>query len=119
MEKILLSNKIFYDEDKAIEYLQDILWPDGPVCPHCGNIGKAYKLKGNSTRKGLLKCKTCRKPFTVRMKTLFEDSPLSIHKWLMATYLLCSSKKGFSSKQLERNLGITYKTAWFLSHRIR
>lgn len=109
----------FHDEDKAREYLESIRWPDGPVCPHCGEAEKIYRLNGKSHRKGLYKCGSCRKQFTVTVGTLFERSKVPLHKWLMAAYLLCSSKKGISAHQLHRMLEVTYKTAWFMDHRIR
>jgi transposase-like protein len=108
----------FHDEAAAFAYLESTRWPEGPVCAHCGTIGTAYALK---SRIGLYRCaeKACRKDFTVRVGTVFEDSPIKLHKWLLAAYLVCASKKGISSKQLERMLGVTYKTAWFMSHRLR
>lgn len=108
----------FQDEQKAFAYLESVRWPEGPVCAHCGTIGTAYALK---SRVGLYRCaeKACRKDFTVRVGTVFEDSPIKLHKWLLAAYLVCSSKKGISSHQLHRMLGVTYKTAWFMSHRLR
>jgi hypothetical protein len=117
-----------HDEDAARVYLEAKLWPDGPVCPKCGLIDEAYKLEGETTRKGLWKCSGCRQPFTVTMGTIFEDSHIPLHKWLFAIYLMCSSKKGMSAHQLWRNLwGVdetgkqlgSYKTAWFMAHRIR
>lgn len=109
----------FQDADKAREYLEAIRWPNGPVCPHCGSIRQHYALQGKSTRAGLYKCIDCREQFTVTVGTVFERSKIALHIWLQAVYLLCSSKKGMSSKQLERMLGVTYKTAWFMTHRIR
>lgn len=114
----------FGSEDQAREFLEKALWPDGPVCPHCGVIGNSYRLSpkadGKShVRAGVWKCSACRKQFTVRVGTIFEDSHIPLHKWLMAIHLLCSSKKGMSSHQLHRMLGITYKSAWFMTHRIR
>lgn len=110
----------FQDADKARVYLERQVWPNGPVCPHCGSVTKEhYALKGESNRPGLYKCKDCRKPFTVTVGSLFERSKIPLNKWLLAVYLLCSSKKGISSHQLHRTLGVTYKTAWFMSHRIR
>ena len=109
----------FKDADKARQYLEAQVWPNGPVCPHCGVLGGHYELKGKSTRPGLYKCHTCREPFTVTVGTLFERSKIPLNVWLQAVYLLCSSKKGISSHQLHRTLGITYKTAWFMTHRIR
>lgn len=114
-----LSAPQFHDEDKAREYLESIRWATGVVCPHCGVIGEHYRLDGEAHRKGLWKCKDCRKQFTVTVGTVFERSKIPLHKWLMATFLMCSSKKGISSHQLHRILGITYKTAWFMTHRLR
>jgi transposase-like protein len=116
-----LSKSAFHSEPQAFEYLEKTLWPDGSVCPHCGAIGTATKLKGNATRIGVWKCneKECRKQFTVKVGTVFEHGRIPLHKMLQAVYLLCCSKKGCSSHQLHRILGITYKSAWFLSHRIR
>jgi transposase-like protein len=120
--------KHHHDEDAARVYLEAKLWPDGPVCPKCGLIGEAYRLEGETTRKGLYKCAGCREPFTVTMGTIFEDSHIPLHKWLFAIYLMCSSKKGMSAHQLWRNLwGVdetgrqlgSYTTAWFMCHRIR
>jgi len=115
---------MFADEDKAREFLEAQFWPDGPVCPHCGEHG-AYKLTAHKTdskrpmRKGVYKCCGCRKQFTVRVGTIFEESKLPLRKWLMAIHLMTSSKKGVSSHQLRRELDVSIKTAWFLSHRIR
>src|SRR5436190_23945222 len=109
----------FQDPDKAREYLERIQWPHGPVCPHCGVIGDHYKLEGKATRPGLWKCKDCREQFTVTVGTVFERSKIKLNIWLQAVLLLCSSKKGMSAHQLHRTLGVTYKTAWFMSHRIR
>jgi len=114
-----LTQPQFQDEDKAREYLERLRWPDGPVCPHCGVVGDHYRLEGKSHRKGLYKCKDCREQFTVTVGTVFERSRVPLNKWLMAVYLMCSSKKGISSHQLHRMLGVTYKTAWFMTHRIR
>jgi transposase-like protein len=113
-----IDQKHFQDEAEAFSYLEGVRWPNGPVCPHCGTIGNAYGL---TSRIGLYRCgeKECRKDFTVRVGTVFEDSPIKLHKWLLAAYLVCASKKGISAKQLERMLGVTYKTAWFMSHRLR
>src|SRR5919112_527344 len=111
----------FADEDKARELIERMRWPNGPVCPKCKATG-AYKLTpkpGSTTRKGVYKCKACRKLFTVTVGTIFERSHIPLNKWLLAFYLLCSSKKGMSAHQLHRMLGITYKSAWFTAHRIR
>jgi transposase-like protein len=107
------------NEAAAIAYVEAWLWPYGATCPHCGTIGEATLLKGKSTRPGLWKCRACRKPFTVRMGTVFESSHVPLHIWLQAIYLICSSKKGISTRQLQRTLGGSMKTAWFLGHRIR
>lgn len=109
----------FQDADKAREYLEALRWPHGVVCPHCGVIGHAYKLEGNAHRPGLYKCGDCREQFTVTVGTVFERSKIALNVWLQAVHLMCASKKGISAKQLERMLGVTYKTAWFMSHRIR
>jgi transposase-like protein len=107
------------NEEAAIAYVESRMWPDGPVCPHCGTVGEATKLKGKSTRPGLWKCRACRKPFTVRMRSMFESSHVPMHIWLQAIYLMCSSKKGIATRQLHRTFGGSLKTAWFLGHRIR
>ncbi len=123
-----LSKLAFHSEPAAFEYLEATLWPEGPVCPHCGTVGNATKLQSpepvkgkRSARIGLWKCKEkeCRKQFTVKVGTVFEHGRIPLNKMLLAVYLLCCSKKGCSSHQLHRVLGITYKAAWFLSHRIR
>jgi transposase-like protein len=119
MEMSVLSQKYFHDEAAAFEFLESVLWADGPVCPHCGNFGKVYALTGKTTRIGLKKCGACRKQFTVKVGTVFESAHIPLHKMLQAIYLLTSSKKGFSAHQLHRTLEITYKSAWFLFHRIR
>jgi len=112
----------FNDEAAARKYLEEQRWPTGPACPHCGGIERNYPIKADAEkkiRKGLYQCNDCNEQFTVTVGTVFERSKVPLHKWLAATYLMCSSKKGISSKQLERSLGVTYKTAWFMSHRIR
>jgi transposase-like protein len=114
-----LNQPHFQNVDKAREYLEAMRWPDGPVCPHCGVIGEHYALQGKAHRPGLYKCKDCRGQFSVTVGTVFEKSKIKLNVWLQAVYLLCSSKKGMSSHQLHRTLGVTYKTAWFMSHRIR
>jgi transposase-like protein len=122
--------KSYHDEDSARAFLEAQRWPDGKAgCPHCGEIGRSYrfppiagkpKKDGEITfRKGLWKCGACRKQFTVTVGTIFEDSHIPLNKWLMAFHLLCSSKKGMSAHQLHRMLGVTYKSAWFMAHRIR
>lgn len=114
-----LSAPHFHDEERAYEYIEARLWPEGPVCPHCGGIERIGKLQGKTTRPGLWKCYQCRKPFTVKIGTIFEDSKVPMRLWLQAMYLIAGSKKGISSNQLHRILGVTLKTAWFISHRIR
>jgi transposase-like protein len=114
-----LSAPHFHDEKAAFAYVEARVWPNGPVCPHCGGVERISKMQGQSTRQGLYKCYQCRKPFTVRMGTIFESSHVPLHIWLQAMYLIAGSKKGISSNQLARTLGLTVKTAWFLSHRIR
>src|SRR2546425_1445615 len=110
----------FGNPEGAAEYLESIRWPNGPVCPHCGEAErKPYKLNVKSSKRRLWKCAACRKQFTVMVGTIFEDSHVPLSKWLLAFYLLCSSKKGMSAHQLHRMLGVTYKTAWFMAHRIR
>ena len=127
----ILSKKYFHDEAAAFEHLESIIWGDKPVCPKCGNSEKKiYSLEGVRTkaskknpqgiiRHGLKKCGACRKQFTVRVGTVFERSHVPLTKWLKAGYLMMSSKKGISAKQLERTLEVTYKTAWFMAHRLR
>ena len=109
----------FQDADKAREHLEALRWPHGPVCPHCGVIGGHYALQGASHRPGLMKCKDCRKQFSVTVGTVFEKSKIPLNKWLLAVHLMCASKKAMSSHQLHRMLGVTYKSAWFMTHRIR
>lgn len=113
--------RIYTDETAAREHLESLLWPNGPTCPHCGNADGARitRLEGKSTRPGVLKCNECRKPFSVTVGTVFERSKVPLHQWVHATHLLASSKKGISSHQIHRTLGVTYKTAWFMTHRIR
>ena len=115
----ILSDPIFHDEQAAYAYVEGILWAQGPVCPKCGVIDNAYALKGKRARPGLRRCKDCKKDFTVKVGTVFEASHVSMCHWLQATYLLTASKKGFSAHQLHRTLGVTYKTAWFMFHRLR
>ena len=126
----LLSKPYFYDEAAAFKHVEAVLWPHGPVCFHCGSVEKHYRLANSRTkpskknpngieRHGLYKCSDCRGQFTVRQGTIFEESHLPLHKWLQAMHLICSSKKGISAHQLHRTLECTYKTAWFLAHRIR
>lgn len=114
-----LTNPIFSDKDKAREHLESILWPDGPVCPHCGSIENIKKLTGKSHRPGLHQCNECRGHFTVTVGTVLERSKIPLNKWVFAMHLMAASKKGVSAHQLHRMLGVTYKTAWFMAHRIR
>ncbi len=110
------------DEKKAREFLEALRWPHGPICPHCGVVDRAYRLTprpGSKTRAGLWKCRDCRKPFSVTVGTVMEDSHIKLSKWVIAIHLLAASKKGMSAHQLHRMLGISYKAAWFLAHRIR
>jgi transposase-like protein len=115
----------YRDEDAAREHIEKTRWPDGPVCPHCGVINEATKLEAhanskNGVRKGVYQCNDCRKQFTITVGSIFEDSHIPLHKWLLAIHLMCSSKKGISAHQLMRNLEIgSYRTAWFMAHRIR
>jgi transposase-like protein len=119
MSKSVIEAKAFQDEAAAYAWVEARVWPEGPICPHCSATDRIGKLQGNSTRPGVYKCYQCRKPFTVKVGTVFEDSHVPMRFWLQAMYLLCSSKKGISSNQLSRTLGVTLKTAWFMSHRIR
>ena len=114
-----LSAPHFHSEEAAYAYVEARIWPEGPVCPHCGGCERISKMQGKSTRMGLYKCYQCRKPFTVKIGTIFEASHVALHIWLQAMYLIAGSKKGISSNQLHRVLGVTLKTAWFMSHRIR
>lgn len=114
-----LSAAHFHNEEAAYAYVEARIWPEGPVCPHCGGVERIGKMGGKSTRIGAYKCYQCRKPFTVKIGTIFESSHVALHIWLQAMYLIAGSKKGISSNQLHRTLGVTLKTAWFMSHRIR
>jgi transposase-like protein len=114
-----LTDPIYTNEAKARAHLEALRWPDGPVCPHCGVIGNAVRLAGESTRPGLFKCRDCRLPFSVTVGTVFERSKIPLQKWLLAAHLMASSKKGFSAHQLHRAIKVTYKTAWFMMHRLR
>ena len=128
-----LTNPIFQDADKAREHLEGLRWPNGPVCPHCGardgmvarveTTGKKTKApksgKHRPPRAGLCYCNSCKEQFTVQVGTVLEKSHIPLHKWLAAFYLMCSSKKGYSAHQLHRTLGLSYKSAWFMAHRIR
>ena len=115
----VLYAKHFHDEKAAYAYVEAHVWAKGRVCPHCGTVDQSGALKGKSTRIGVYKCYACRKPFTVKVGTIFESSHIKLHIWLQAIFLISSSKKGISANQLHRVLGITLKSAWFLAHRIR
>ena len=119
MAKAIHNEARYTDEEAAREHLESIRWPNGPVCPHCGGVERNSALNGKAHRTGLYFCGDCRTQFTVTVGTVFEDSKVPLHKWLYANHLMCASKKGISSKQLERMLGVSYKTAWFMSHRLR
>src|SRR5260370_41404123 len=114
-----LTNPAFNDENKAREFLEASRWPDGPVCPFCGQLDTVKRLGGKSMGPGWFHCSDCRDKFTCRTGTLYERSHIPLHKWLLATHLIVSSKKGVSALQLSRMLGITYKSSWFMCHRIR
>lgn len=114
-----LTDPIFTCADKARAHLEKTRWPHGPVCPHCGVIDEATAIKGKSARAGLYQCNACRDQFTITVGTVFERSKVPLNKWLLATYLMASSKKGISAHQIGRTLDVTYKTAWFMCHRIR
>jgi len=116
MANSVLDDPRFHNEDAAFAYVEAQLWPTGPVCAHCNNADqtKIGRLSGKTTRAGLRKCYVCRKPFTVRMGSIFEDGHLPLHLWLQAIHLMCASKKGISTRQLQRMLGCGLKTAWHL-----
>jgi transposase-like protein len=119
MSKSIFSAAHFNDEAAAYAFVEARIWPDGRVCPHCGVLERSAPLKGKSNRPGLYKCYACRKPFTVKIGTIFEASHIAMRDWLVAIHLICSSKKGISANQLHRTMGITLKSAWFMAHRIR
>ena len=126
MNEAIFDDPKFHDEDKARKHLESIRWPNRLIiCPHCGASGRISRIEsqnkgnGKGARPGLLFCGDCREQFTVTVGTVFEHSKVPLHKWVLATHLLCSSKKGISGHQLSRTLGVTYKTAWFMAHRIR
>ena len=114
-----LTDPIFTDVDAARAYLEQSRWADGVNCPHCGGTEKCTRMEGKKHRPGLFQCGDCRQQFTVTVGTVFERSKVPLNKWLLATHLMASSKKGFSAHQLHRSIGVTYKTAWFMFHRIR
>jgi transposase-like protein len=116
-----LQNPIFTDDQKAREWLEARVWPNGPTCPHCGNAdsAKIKALQGKAHRPGLYQCAECREQFTVTVKTVFERSKIPLSKWLAALFMLTASKKGVSAHQIHRSLDISYKSAWFMMHRLR
>ena len=116
----ILDNPIFHDETAAREWLEARVWPSGPVCPHCGVTGDdVTKLEGEAHRAGVYQCNECRQQFTVTVKTVFERSKIPLTKWLAALFLMTASKKGVSAHQVHRMLGISYKSTWFMMHRLR
>jgi transposase-like protein len=119
MASSVFNSKALQDEAAAYRWVEAQIWPEGPVCPHCGGVDRISPMKGKSTRIGTYKCYQCRKPFTVKVGTVFEASHIPMRVWLQAMVLMCASKKGISTNQLHRSLGVSLKTAWFMSHRIR
>jgi transposase-like protein len=119
MARSVLDAPHFVNEESAFAYVEARLWPAGPVCPHCKGTERIGRLNGKTTRPGLYKCYACKKPFTVRIGTIFEDSHLPLHLWLQIIHLMCASKKGIATRQIQRMLQCSMKTAWFLGHRIR
>ncbi len=119
MANSVFNSKALQDETAAYRWVEAQIWPEGPICPHCGGTDRISPMKGKSTRIGTYKCYQCRKPFTVKVGTVFESSHIPMRIWLQAMVLMCASKKGISSNQLHRSLGVSLKTAWFMSHRIR
>jgi transposase-like protein len=119
MSRSVLNAKSFQSEEAAYKWIEARVWPNGPVCPHCGETKRLNRMQGKATRHGLFKCYACRKQFRVTVGTVFEASHVPMHLWLQAMYLMSSSKKGVSTNQLHRTLGVTLRTAWFMSHRLR
>ena len=119
MTNVDITNPIFTNADKAREHFEAIRWPDGVYCPYCGGFDRVAVLGGKSMGPGWYHCKDCRKKFTAAVGTIYERSHIPMTKWLLATHLMCASKKGMSAHQLHRMLGLPYKTAWFMAHRIR
>ena len=115
----VLSGEHFHDEQKAYEWVEAEVWPNGPVCPHCGENKRLSKMQGKATRIGLYKCYACRQQFNVKVGTIFEKSHVPMRIWLQAFHLMASSKKGISTNQLHRTLKLSLKSAWFVGHRIR
>jgi transposase-like protein len=119
MSTSVLNSRALQDEKAAYAWVEAQVWPNGPICPHCGGVDRISPMKGKSTRIGTYKCYQCRKPFTVKVGTVFESSHIPMRVWLQAMVLMCASKKGISTNQLHRTLGVSLKSAWFMSHRIR
>jgi transposase-like protein len=119
MANAILSQAHFQDETAAFAFVEAALWPTGPVCPHCGETARLKRLAGKATRPGLIKCYACSKQFTVRIGTIFESTHLALHLWLQVIHLMCASKKGISTRQVQRLLNCSMKTAWHLTHRVR
>jgi transposase-like protein len=119
VSEVNLTDPMFHDEDKAREHFEKLGWPDGPFCPHCGEVDKVYRLHGKSHRPGLHHCNSCNGAFTIMTGGVMESSHLPLTKWALGFHLMASSKKGVSAKQLQRQLGIGYRAAWFMAHRIR
>lgn len=119
MTKTNLTDPIFHDDDAARAHFEKIRWPNGPICPHCGTIDQATLVNGKSHRPGMYQCNSCREPFSVMVGSVMERSHIPLAKWALAFHLMAASKKGVSAHQLHRTLGITYRSAWFLAHRIR
>lgn len=114
-----IGDPIFSNDERAREHLEKLRWPKGPACPHCGEKKRVHRLQGKSHRAGLIQCNACLKNFTVTVGTVFEHSKIPLNKWLLAVFLLSSSKKTVSISQLHQLIGVTYKTAWFMARRIR
>lgn len=117
-----LSAPYLHNEEAAHEFVESVLWPNGPHCPRCGSLDRITKVKANPEKRvrvGLYRCGSCKRQFTVKVGTVFEDSKIALNLWLQAIVLMTASKKGISAHQLHRTLGVTYKTAWFMEHRIR
>ena len=119
MARSVLDLPHYHNEEAAFAYVEKLLWPSGPVCPRCGETKRVKRAGGKSTRPGVVQCAPCRRAFTVTVGTVMEDSKIPLNKWLLAFRLMAGSKKGISAHQLHRSLGVTYKSAWFLAHRIR
>jgi transposase-like protein len=119
VSEVNLTNPIFHDEDKAREHFEKLGWPDGPFCPHCGEAEKVYRIHGKSHRAGLVHCNSCEQAFTITVGSVMESSHIPLTKWALGFHLMAASKKGVSAKQLQRTLGLGYRAAWFMAHRIR